>query len=250
MTDLKEVRIWNVKYNLLTLPEIIEIVNNWLDEGRRGIHLTGANPETVVIAQDDDLLHEAIMDSDIVNVDSFLPTKFLMMKGYKFNHRVPTPEVFEEFMRCANEKKQKVFFLGAKQETLEKMRAVLEKEYPDMIIAGMRNGYYTDEEESEIAEEINSCAPDYLFVGIPSPRKERFILKYKHQINVGVFYGVGGAFDAKAGVLSRPPKWLQHGGMEYWLRVIREPNVYGKRMPRYFKFIKLALTSPKSDLNR
>lgn len=239
--DLKEIRIWNVKYNLLTITEIVDVVCKWLSEGRRGIHLTGANPETVVIAQNDELLHQAIMDSDIVNVDSFLPTTFIRLKGYHFNHRVPTPEVFEELMRCANEKKHKVFFFGAKQDTLDKMRKVLETDYPNMNIVGMRDGYYTDEEEPMIAEEINKLAPDYLFVGISSPRKERFILKYKHLIDVGVFYGVGGAFDAKAGVLSRPPQWLQHGGMEYWLRVIRNPKVYGKRMPLYFKFLKLAL---------
>lgn len=241
--DLKEIKIWNVKYNLLTISEIVDIVNKWLVEGRRGIHLTGANPETVALAQEDELLHEAIMDSDIVNVDSFLPTKFLLMKGYKFHHRVPTPEVFEEFMKCANEKGQKVFFFGAKDETLNLMKEILVKEYPNMKIVGMRNGYYTDEEEPMIVEEINKQAPDFLFVGISSPRKERFILKYKHKINVGVFYGVGGAFDAKAGVLSRPPKWLQGFGMEYWLRLFRNPKVYGKRMPLYLKFIKLALTS-------
>ncbi len=239
--DLKEIRIWNVKYNLLSIPEIVEIVSKWLDEGRRGIHLTGINPEQVAIAQNDELLRQAIMDSDIVNVDSFLPAKFIQLKGYDFNHRVPTPEVFEELMKRANEKKQKVFFFGAKQDTLEKMRMVLAYQYPDMNIVGMRNGYYTDEEEPMIAKSIDELSPDYLFVGISSPRKERFILKYKHKINVGVFYGVGGAFDAKAGVLSRPPKWLQHGGMEYWLRVIRNPKVYGKRMPLYFNFLKLAM---------
>lgn len=241
--DLKEIKIWNVKYNLLTVSEIVDIVNKWLVEGRRGIHLTGANPETVALAQEDELLHEAIMDSDIVNVDSFLPTKFLLVRGYKFYHRVPTPEVFEEFMKCANEKGQKVFFFGAKQKTLDLLRDVLEKEYPNMRIVGMRNGYYKDEEEPSIAEEISKLSPDYLFVGMSSPRKERFIMKYKRQMDVGVCYGVGGAFDAKAGVLSRPPKWLQHGGLEYWLRVIRDPKVYVKRMPLYLKFIKLALTS-------
>ena len=241
--DLKEIRIWNIKYNLLSIPEIVDIVNKWLEEGRRGIHLTGVNPEQIAIAQNDELLNKSIIDSDIVNVDSFLPTWFIKRKGYDFQHRVPTPEVFEELMKCANEKHQKVFFFGAKQETLDMLRAKLEEEYPDMDIVGMRNGYYSDEEEPAIAEEINKKSPDFLFVGISSPRKERFILKYKHEINVGVFYGVGGAFDAKAGVLSRPPKWLQGFGMEYWLRLIRNPKVYGKRMPLYFKFIKLALKS-------
>ena len=240
--DLKEVKIWNIKYNLLSIDEIVGIVSQWLSEGKRGIHLTGANPETVALAQSDELLHDAIMDSDIVNVDSFLPDKFLKLKGYPIKHRVPTPEVFEEFMKRANAQGQKVFFLGAKQETLEKLRSVIEKEYPDMVISGMRNGYYTDEEESLIAEDINRLAPDYLFIGMSSPRKEKFILKYKHIINVGVFYGVGGAFDAKAGVLSRPPKWLQHAGMEYWLRLIRNPKMYGHRMPLYFKFLKMAFS--------
>ncbi len=239
--NLKEINIWNIKYNLLSIAEIVDIVNVWLDEGRKGIHLTGCNPEQVAIAQDDELLHQAIMDSDIVNVDSFLPTKFLQLKGYDILHRVPTPEVFEELMKCANRKNQKVFFFGAKQETLDLLKEKLVAEYPHMNIVGMRNGYYTDNEEPEIAEIINQLAPDYLFVGISSPRKERFILKYKHKINVGVFYGVGGAFDAKAGVLSRPPRWLQGFGMEYWLRLIRNPMVYGKRMPLYFKFLKLAL---------
>lgn len=241
--DLKEIKIWNVKYNLLTISEIVDIVNKWLDEGKRGIHLTGANPETVAIAQDDQLLREALLDSDIVNVDSFLPAKFLYLKGYSIKHRVPTPEVFEELMRTANEKKQKVFFFGAKDETLNLMKEILVKEYPDMQIVGMRNGYYTEEEEAGIAESISQLEPDFLFIGMPSPRKERFILKFKHQIRVGCFYGVGGAFDAKAGVLRRPPKWAQHAGIEYWMRVIRQPKVYGKRMPLYFKFIKLALTS-------
>lgn len=241
--DLKEVKIWNVKYNLLSISEIVDVVNRWLDEGRRGIHLTGANPETVAIAQEDELLKKALLESDIVNVDSFLPTKFLRLKGYPIYHRVPTPEVFEELMKTANEKRQKVYFLGAKDETLNLMRAKLVKEYPNMHIVGMRNGYYTDEEEVGIAESISGLEPDFLFIGMPSPRKERFILKYKHQINVGCFYGVGGAFDAKAGVLTRPPKWVQHAGIEYWMRVIREPRVYGKRMPLYFKFLKLALTN-------
>lgn len=241
--NLKEVKIWNVKYNLLTIPEIVSVVNNWLDEGRKGIHLTGANPETVALAQEDELLRNAMLDSDIVNVDSFLPTKFLQLKGHPIKHRVPTPEVFEELMKTANLKKQKVFFFGAKEDTLNLMKSVLGEEYPDMKIVGMRNGYYTGDEEEGIAESISQLEPDFLFIGMPSPRKERFILKYKHKINVGCFYGVGGAFDAKAGVLSRPPKWLQHAGLEYWLRVLREPKVYGKRMPLYFKFLKLAFTS-------
>lgn len=239
--DLKEVRIWNIKYNLLTVDEIVKLVEKWLAEGRKGIQLTGANPETVALAQSDPLQKQALLDSDIVNVDSFLPTLFLKRKGYDIKERVPTPDVFEALMKEADKRRQKVFFLGAKQTTLDLLQPVLEKQYPNMKIAGMRNGYFPVEETDKIAKEISATKPDFLFIALPSPRKETFILKYKHEIDVGCLYGVGGAFDAKAGVLSRPPKWLQGFGMEYWLRVIRAPRLYVKRMPLYFRFLKLAI---------
>lgn len=240
MMDLKEIRIWNIKYNLLTLSELVDVVSRWIDEGKKGIHLTGANVDTVALAQTDDLLRTAILDSDIVNVDSTLPTYFIKRKGYAFDKRVPTPDVMEEFFKMANSKNQKVYFLGAKQETLDKLKVVLQEEYPNMIISGMQNGYYKKEDEEKIISNISSEAPDYLFIALPSPRKEHFILKYKKLLNVGVFYGIGGALDAKAGVLKRPPTWCREYGIEWCLRLIRNPKVYGRRVPLTFKFLKLA----------
>ena len=240
MMDLKEIRIWNIKFNLLTLSEIVDIVSRWLDEGKKGIHLTGVNADTVALAQTDELLRTAIMDSDIVNVDSTLPAYFIRRKGYTLDRRVPTPDVMEELFKIANSKKQRVYFLGAKQETLDKLKVILQKEYPNMIISGMQNGYYKKEEEERIVNNISAASPDYLFIALPSPGKEHFILKYKKQLNVGVFYGIGGALDAKAGILKRPPKWFREYGIEWWLRLLRKPDVYGRRVPLTIKFFKLA----------
>ena len=186
--DLKEVKIWNVKFNLLTVDEIVAIVNNWLEEGRRGIHLTGTTANTIVQAQDDELLREAILDSDIVNVDSFLPAFMLRRQGYDIKERVPCPDIMEGLFRCANEKHQKVFFFGAKQKTLELLEPIIKKEYPSLQIVGMRNGYYAPEEEEQIAKEISGKSPDYVFIALPTPLKEHFIMKYKRQINAGLFY--------------------------------------------------------------
>ena len=238
--DLKEIKIWNIKYNLLSMEEIVDIVSKWLSEGRRGIHLTGVNAETVAIAQVDELLRNAILDSDIVNVDSYLPTSFLRRKGYDVG-RVPTPDVMERFFEVANEKQQKVYFLGAKQEVLNLLKTVLEKEYPQMNVVGMRNGYYKEDDEEDIASKISELSPDYLFIALPSPKKEIFIQKYKKMLDVGVFYGIGGALDAKAGVYKRPPKFLQGHGLEGVFRILRKPISHGKRIHWNYKFVKLAL---------
>jgi N-acetylglucosaminyldiphosphoundecaprenol N-acetyl-beta-D-mannosaminyltransferase len=176
--DLKEVKIWNVKFNLLTAEEIATVVNSWLDEGKKGIHLTGVDACVMVQAQKDELLRKAILESDIVNVDSYLPAKKLAENGYDIKDRVTTPDVMEELFKIANEKEQKVFLFGAKENTVTRLRDVLTEEYPNMKIVGYRNGYYSAEEEPAIAEEISSLSPDFLFIGMPTPRKEHFMLEF------------------------------------------------------------------------
>lgn len=236
---MKEVYIWNVKFNILDIEEFVSTVDIWLSEGRKGIHLTGVDYNVVVLAQEDELLRHSIEDSDLVNVDSYLPAKYLKKAGYGDVKRVPTPDVMDALLEQARRTGRKVFFLGATDDVLQKMKAVLEKEFPDLNIAGMRNGYFSDADEPSLVNEIKEAAPDYLFIGMPSPRKEKFIVKHKKSLPVGCFYGVGGAFDAKAGLLSRPPKWLQNHGMEGILRMLRNPLVYGCRIKAYMEFFKI-----------
>lgn len=241
--DLKEVRIWNIKFNLLNVEEIVDVVNQWLKEGRKAIHLTGVDPNVLVLAQKDELLRRAILDSDIVNVDSFLPAKMLEKKGYDIKERVATPDVMEGFFKIANEKGLKVYLLGAKEETIQALNKILTSDYPNMKIVGFRNGYFKEDEEDAVAEAISRLAPDYLFLGIPTPRKEHFILKYKGKINVGVFLGVGGAFDARANVMKRPPAFLRGHGLEAFFRIVRNPRVYGRRLVVLKDIIKLYYNS-------
>ena len=238
--DLKEVHIWNVKYNLLSLEEIVSLVVGWINEGKKGIHLTAVDACVTVLAQKDDVVRKAILESDIVNVDSYLPARMLAKKGYDIKGRVPAPEIMEAFLKDANTNKRKVFFLGAKEDTLLALTRIISEDYPNLEIVGYKNGYFSDSEEEEIAKQITELSPDYLFIGMPSPKKERFILKYKNVIDAGVMFGVGGAFDARASVLKRPPGFLSEHGLEGFFRILRRPWVYGNRIGVLYDFIKMA----------
>lgn len=241
--ELKEVSIWNIKFNLLTEKEIVDIVNEWLDQGRKGIHLTGVDASVAVLAQEDEMLRKAILSSDIVNVDSYLPMRMLAKKGYDIKDRVTTPDLMEGLLRRANKRGQKVFLLGAKEGTLTILTEFLRSDYPNMKLVGWQNGYFSEAEEESIAERISQLAPDYLFIALPSPRKETFILKYKGKINVGVFLGVGGAFDARANILKRPPKFMRGYGLEAIFRITRNPKAYGNRVQKLIAFYRMAQKS-------
>jgi N-acetylglucosaminyldiphosphoundecaprenol N-acetyl-beta-D-mannosaminyltransferase len=88
-----------------------------------------------------------------------------------------------------------------------------------------------------------------LFIALPSPEKEKFILKYKNEINVKLFLGVGGAVDCRAGFIKRAPESLRNNGFEGIHRALQNPVYYGKKYLEFYpKFFKIVLDSRKSKV--
>lgn len=125
--DLKCVDIWNIKVNLLGKEDIIDTLNRWISKGEKGKYCTPVDANTVMLAQNDKNLREAIFLSDITNVDSFLPAEFLKKAGYPINGRVATPDVMDAILSEANKNKLRIYFLGAKDSTLEKLNDVIRR---------------------------------------------------------------------------------------------------------------------------
>jgi N-acetylglucosaminyldiphosphoundecaprenol N-acetyl-beta-D-mannosaminyltransferase len=94
-------------------------------------------------------------------------------------------------------------------------------------VAGYRDGYWDDDDE--VAEEVRASGAEYLFLAIPSPRKEFWLNRYLDTMGVAFVMGVGGSFDVVAGKTSRAPRLLQRTGMEWSWRVIQEPRRMWKR---------------------
>ncbi len=71
--------------------------------------------------------------------------------------------------------------------------------------------------------------PDILFVGLGAPKQEKWIWRYKDEINVPVSIAVGASFDFGAGSVKRAPKWMQQIGLEWFFRLCQEPRRLWKR---------------------
>ena len=80
------------------------------------------------------------------------------------------------------------------------------------------------EQEPEVVAEIMSSRADCLFIGMPTPRKERFLAKYRDQLGVPFIMGVGGSFDVLAGYVKRAPPFMQAAGLEWLYRIYQEPR--------------------------
>ena len=242
---MKTVFIWGIKFNPVTKTQIAAYIDELLLSGHRRIHLTGVNPETVALSQKSDLLRQAINDSDVVNIDNMLITVLLRRIGIEVPERAATPDVFELLLQNANIRKQSVFFLGAKKGVLEKVVTEVRKRYPNIFISGYQDGYYKD--ESSVKDRIKSLRPDYLFIALPSPRKETFIMSNKNDLDVGVYYGVGGAFDVMAGAVPRKSIKLGRFELEGIFRVLNKPWNYGARVFKFYpRFLWMVLKNGKN----
>jgi len=151
--------------------------------------------------------------------------------------RVASVDIMEALLPVAAEKGYRIFMLGTKEDLLQRARASIEARYPGIQIVGARNGYFTTDDEPEIAAQINAAKTDILLIAITSPKKEQFVENNRSVLEVPFVMGVGGAFDIEAGLHRRAPKLIRRVGLEWTWRVALEPRRLGPRAVAQLNFL-------------
>lgn len=226
---MQELHAFQLKIHAGTEAETIAEIESAIGQRNRAIQQIVVNVAKIVHAQNDEELRSAINNSDIVNIDGQGVVWALKLLGYPIPGRVAGCDLFQKLIALSAEKGYRPYFFGAKQEVLDEMLSRFRALYPNLEIAGARNGYYSAEDEAGIAAEIAAAKPDMLFLGITSPKKELFIDRYTAQMNIPYTMGVGGSFDVVAGKVKRAPRWMQRVGLEWFYRILQEPRRMWKR---------------------
>jgi len=130
------------------------------------------------------------------------------------------------------------YLLGGSAECLAKLQSIFLTLNPRVKIVGARNGYFKQAEEAVILEEINQLAPDFIWVGLGTPKQQDWIHRNKGLIRRGVILAVGFAFDVNAGTKPDAPVWMQQLGLTWFYRLCSEPR---RLIPRYLKYNSLFL---------
>jgi len=174
-------------------------------------------------------LKRIISGCDIINADGMPIVWAARLLGQPLLSRVAGVDLFQELVGVCGAKGYKPYFFGAEQWVVENMVKGFQKKHPALNVAGYRNGFFKDYEESKIADEIKNSGADMLFVGFSSPMKEKFLNKWMAEMKVPFCMGVGGSFDVVAGKTNRAPDWMQKAGLEWLYRVYQEPRRMWKR---------------------
>jgi N-acetylglucosaminyldiphosphoundecaprenol N-acetyl-beta-D-mannosaminyltransferase len=238
---MKEIEIFRIRVHPLFKSEFLQIIDSNLRNGYQLIQ-SGVNAASINEVIKNDELVQSYNNSDLVNIDGISMVWALRFLGYYVPERVACPDLANDILALAEKQNYSIFLLGAKDNVVNLCVQKLKSIYPNLRIAGFRNGYFSKEEEGTVLEMINNASPDILFLGMPSPRKELFVEKYKNQLSAKYTLGVGGYFDILSGLTRRAPKWIQNIGMEWFFRFLQEPKrMWHRYLIGNLKFIWLVI---------
>jgi len=130
------------------------------------------------------------------------------------------------------------YLLGASRDCLDRLQQRLLAQQPALRIIGSHIGYFQPEEEEGIIQEINSLSPDFIWIGMGTPKQQAWVHRYKLRIRRGVLFAVGFAFDVNAGTKKDAPQWMQRLGLTWMFRTLSEPR---RLLGRYLKYNTLFL---------
>lgn len=224
----RRINFFGVNLDTLTFEETLEKISKFIEERKQVQHVV-VNVAKLVYAQKDEELRNIINSCPLINVDGagvVLGAKFL---GVNIPERVAGIDLMEKLIERSAQKGYKVYFFGAKEEVVKKVVEIYSEKYPGLNVAGYRNGYYTQEEELQVVQEIKAAGADILFVAMGSPKKEIFLSRHSSELQIPFTMGVGGSFDVVAGKVKRAPALMQKLNSEWIFRLIQEPKRMWKR---------------------
>jgi N-acetylglucosaminyldiphosphoundecaprenol N-acetyl-beta-D-mannosaminyltransferase len=186
---------------------------------------------------------QLINSSTLVVADGMPLVWASRLLGHPVPERVAGVDLVVECSRLAARHGYRVFLLGAAPGVAEKASVALQARFPGLSIVGTHSppSVHPSDDEVTLAR-IRAAKPDLLFVAFGAPRQEQWIRKHMNRMDIPVCIGVGGAFDMLSGAVNRAPRWMQHGGLEWGYRFLREPRRLWKRyfihdLPMFIRLI-------------
>jgi N-acetylglucosaminyldiphosphoundecaprenol N-acetyl-beta-D-mannosaminyltransferase len=212
----------------LTMTETLAIADEAMAR-HRPLHHTVVNVAKLVNMRKNPELHEDVASADLINVDGAGVLWGASLCGISLPERVAGVDIMTNLFALCETRGYRPYLLGAEQAVLDAVERRLGNAHPGLIIAGMRDGYFSPEDEASVVEAINASQADCLFVAMPTPRKERFLKRYRDQLTPSFVMGVGGSFDVYGGKVARAPKLVQSLGLEWLFRIAQEPKRLWRR---------------------
>lgn len=220
------IAILGIPFDNVTTIQTIEAIEQMVASGKPH-YLATANVDFLVQARHDIELRRILLDANFVLCDGTPLVWASRLLGNPLPERVAGSDLVPLLIRIAEKKKYRIFFLGGSSDSTARAVANLQKQHPQLMIAGHYSPPFTslfEMDHDKINRQIQNAKPDLLFVSFGCPKQEKWISMHYRTLGVPVCVGVGATIDFLAGKVKRAPKWMQKTGTEWIFRTAQEPR--------------------------
>ena len=221
-----------MRVDAVEIPDVVAQMERWIGERRGSHYIAVTGMHGVTEAQHDAALKEVLNSADLVVPDG-MPLVWLgRWRGYALRRRVYGPELMLEFCRATASKGYRHFFYGGAPGVAGELAGRLRRQFPSLQVVGTYSPPFrpvTPEEDAQVAHMICEARPDVLWVGLSTPKQERWMSEHRDRLDAPVMVGAGAAFDLNTGRVKQAPRWMREHGLEWFWRLLAEPRRLWRR---------------------
>ncbi len=231
MEAAARVNILGVGVSAVSLAEAVRRSTDLIERGDRGyVCVTGVHG--IMEAQADEAFRQTLNGSFLTTPDG-MPTVWLgHARGFAGMTRVYGPDYMLAMAEAGVAAGMRHFLYGGKPGVAEALRASLLARFPGVEIVGTYTPPFRKlnaEEEQNLIATLAQARADVFWIGLSTPKQERFMREYEGRLPVKLMVGVGAAFDLLSGNLSEAPDWMKRSGLQWLYRLIKEPRRLWRR---------------------
>lgn len=223
------IEILGCRLDLLDAEAATERILDFARTGA-GAQVVTLGTEMVVHAQRDPAFRDVVNRAALSLCDTVGLLAVARRRGASLSERVTGVELVERLCARAAADGTRIYLLGGAEGVAADAAAVLEARFPGLQIAGVRNGFFGGDDMARIMAEIRASDAQILFVGLGSPRQEFFLAEHLRATGCGAGIGVGGSFDVLSGRVRRAPRLWRRMGLEWFYRLLREPQRWRRQL--------------------
>jgi N-acetylglucosaminyldiphosphoundecaprenol N-acetyl-beta-D-mannosaminyltransferase len=233
------VDVLGVSVSAIDLPEAVDRIAGWIGQ-RSQTYVCVTGVHGVMESQRDEELRRIHNASGMTTPDGMPMVWAGHWAGASWMRRVYGPDMMLAVCERASEMGWRSFFYGGREGVPELLAERLAQRFPGLRVAGTYSPPFrelTPEEDAALIDRINASHADLVWVGLSTPKQERWMAAHVGRLEAPVLLGVGAAFDIHAGTLAQAPRWMQRNGLEWLYRLFREPRRLWRRylstIPRF-----------------
>ena len=200
MQPLPRVNVLGVGVSAVSMAQALDAIDKWI-RTREPHYICVTGVHGVIESQRDPVLRRIHNAAGLVTPDG-------MTRGYRH------------------------FLYGGAEGVPELLADRLRERFPGLQVVGVYSPPFrplTSEEDAALCRMVDDARPDIVWVGLSTPKQERWMAAHVGRLSAPVLVGVGAAFDFHAGLKRQAPRWMQRSGLEWLFRLLTEPRRLWRR---------------------